>query len=58
MTSANEQQLLAVILDDAITSDLHEEDALDFLEDRRIAYGSHNRQSLLTLAFRNGWRPA
>jgi hypothetical protein len=58
MTSANEQQLLAVILEDAITSDLHEEDALDFLEDHRIAYGSHSRQYLITRAWQHGWRPA
>lgn len=58
MTSANEQQLLAVILEDAITSDLHEEEALDFLEDHRIAYGSHNRHYLITRAWQHGWRPA
>jgi hypothetical protein len=58
MASANERQLLSVILDDAISSDLHEEDALDFLEDRRIAYGSHSRQYLITRAWQHGWRPA
>jgi hypothetical protein len=58
MTSANEQQLLVVILEDAITSDLHEEEALDFLEDHRISYGSHNRQYLITRAWQHGWRPA
>lgn len=58
MTSASDKQTLALLLDDASTSDIHEEDAIDFLEDRRIAYFTHNRQTLLTLAFRNGWRPA
>jgi hypothetical protein len=58
MTSASDKQTLALLLDEAITSDIHEEDALDFLEDRRIAYGSHSRQYLITRAWQHGWRPA
>jgi hypothetical protein len=58
MTSASERQLLSVILDDASSSTHHEESAIDFLEGQRIPWFTHNRQSLLTLAFRNGWRPA
>jgi hypothetical protein len=58
MTSASDRQTLALILDDATTSALHEESAIDFLETRRIHYFTHNRQTLLTHAFRNGWRPA
>jgi hypothetical protein len=54
MTSANELQQ---ILDAAIASDEHEEDAQDFLDDHAIPYFTHNRQSLITLAYRNGWRP-
>lgn len=54
MTSANELQQL---LDAAITSDANEEDATDFLDDHGIPYFTHNRQSLITLAYRNGWRP-
>ena len=54
MTSANELQQL---LDAAITSDANEEDATDFLDDHGIPYFTHNRQFLITLAYRNGWRP-
>lgn len=56
MTSANEQQL-AFLLQQAITNDIHEEDAADFLEDNGIPCFTHNRQTLITLAYRNGWRP-
>ena len=54
MTSANELQQL---LDQAVTNDIHEEDATEFLQDRGIPFFTHNRQSLITLAYRNGWRP-
>lgn len=47
------QQLLAT----ALTSDAHEEDATDFLDDHGIPYFTHNRQTLISLAYRNGWRP-
>ena len=54
MTSASElQSLLAT----ALFSDEHEESAQDFLDDNGIPYFTHNRQTLITLAFRNGWRP-
>jgi hypothetical protein len=48
---------LQQLLDAAIASDEHEEDAQDFLDDHAIPYFTHNRQSLITLAYRNGWRP-
>jgi hypothetical protein len=48
---------LKALLADAITSDVHEEDATEFLDDRRIRYGSHSREYLLSLAWRHGWRP-
>ena len=54
MTSANE---LHSLLATALRSDEHEEDAQDFLDDHSIPYFTHNRQSLITLAYRNGWRP-
>ena len=54
MTSANELQRL---LREAITSDLHEEAAIEFLEERGIYFYSHSRQYLIELAYRNGWRP-
>jgi hypothetical protein len=54
MISANELQQL---LDQALTNDIHEEDATEFLEDHGIPFFSHNRQKLITLAYRNGWRP-
>ena len=57
MTSANEQQL-AFLLEQAVTNDIHAEDAADFLDDHGIPYFTHNRQTLITLAFRNGWRPS
>ena len=56
MASANEQQL-AFLLEQAITNDIHEEDAADFLDDHGIPYFTHNRQFLIALAYRNGWRP-
>ncbi len=56
VTSANEQQL-AFLLAQAVTNDIHEEDAADFLDDHGIPCFSHNRQTLITLAYRNGWRP-
>lgn len=54
MTSTNELQRL---LHQAVTSDLHEEDATEFLEARGIYFYSHSRQYLIELAYRNGWRP-
>jgi len=48
---------LEQLLLDAVTSDEHEEDAIDFLQDHAIPYYSHNRQFLINLAWRNGWRP-
>jgi hypothetical protein len=56
MTSPSEQQL-AFLLEQAVTNDIHEEDAADFLDDHGIPRFSHNRQTLITLAYRNGWRP-
>ena len=49
--------LLAHLLEQAITNDIHEEDAADFLDEHGIPYFTHNRQTLITLAYRNGWRP-
>ena len=54
MTSANELQQL---LDAALISDEHEESAQDFLDDLGIPFFTHNRQTLITLAYRNGSRP-
>lgn len=48
---------LQQLLDAAITSDANEEDATDFLDDHGIPYFTHNRQFLIALAYRNGWRP-
>lgn len=56
MASTNEPQL-AFLLEQAVTNDIHEEDAADFLDDHGIPCFSHNRQTLITLAYRNGWRP-
>ena len=56
MTSASESSL-AFLLEQAITNDIHEEEATEFLEDRGIPFFTHNRQTLITLAYRNGWRP-
>ncbi len=47
------QQLLA----SALTSDLYEEEAEDFLEAHNIPITSHDRTCLYKLAWRNGWRP-
>jgi hypothetical protein len=48
---------LQQLLDQALTNDIHEEDATEFLDDHGIPFFSHNRQTLITLAYRNGWRP-
>ena len=48
---------LQQLLEQAVTNDIHEEDAADFLDDHGIPCFSHNRQTLITLAYRNGWRP-
>ena len=48
---------LQAILSLSITSDQYEEDAQDYLDDHSIPYSTHNRQALITLAYRNGWRP-
>jgi hypothetical protein len=57
MTSTNKPQPPAWLLHLAITDDTHEEDAIDFLDDHRIPYASHNRSFLIALAYQNGWRP-
>jgi hypothetical protein len=54
MTRPNELQRL---LDEAITDDIHEESAIEYLEDRSLPFFSHSRQYLIELAYRNGWRP-
>jgi hypothetical protein len=48
---------LASILKEAEFSDLLEEDALDYLSDRRIVPTSHSRTNILCQAFKAGWRP-
>ncbi len=48
---------LDVLLRIAVDSDEHEEEATEFLDDRRIPYGSHNRQFLIRRAWQHGWRP-
>jgi hypothetical protein len=48
---------LNALLNEAISSDVHEEAAADFLHDRRIPCFSHNRLTILTLAWKHGWRP-
>lgn len=54
MASPSELQQL---LDQALASDLHEESAQDYLDDHGIPCFTHNRQALISLAYRNGWRP-
>ena len=54
MTSASE---LKSLLAAALFSDEHEESAQDFLDDNGIPYFTHNRQALITFAYRKGWRP-
>ena len=54
---AHDNPELQQLLEQAITNDIHEEDAADFLEDHGIPFFTHNRQTLITLAYRNGWRP-
>lgn len=57
MTSASKPQPPAWLLQQAVTDDTHEDDALDFLHDHRIPYASHNRTYLISLAYQHGWRP-
>jgi hypothetical protein len=46
------------LLAESVTSDFWEEDAIEYLEDRRIAPVSHSRRAILTQAWNRGWRPA
>lgn len=48
---------LESLLADSPLSDVHEEDATEFLDEHRIAYSSHSRQFLYSLAWKHGWRP-
>lgn len=57
MTSTNKLQPPAALLLRAITDDAIEESAEDFLQEHAIPYASHNRNTLITLAYQHGWRP-
>lgn len=48
---------LEALLREAVSDDIHEESAIEFLQDHRINFHSHNRLYLIELAYRNGWRP-
>ena len=48
---------LLQLLTSALTSDLYEEEAEDFLDTWNVPIASHNRSYLYKLAWRNGWRP-
>ena len=50
-------QLLQALLDNAIDDDIHEEDAIEFIQEHDIIPMSHSRQYLINLAFNHGWRP-
>lgn len=50
-------ELLQALLDEAIDSDIHEEDCLDFLTENGIYRYSDSRQFTINLAFNHGWRP-
>lgn len=52
------QHTLASLLLEAEQSDFFEEVASEFLEDKGIPLYSHSRQAIISLAWRNGWRPA
>ena len=52
-TNPSLQRLLVL----AERSDTYEEDAQDFLEDHNVPFCSHNRITLITLAWSHGWRP-
>lgn len=52
-----DQEQLQLLLDQAETDDLYEEEAQEFILERGIKYLSHSRKYLINLAFNNGWRP-
>lgn len=56
MASANNCKSLESLLDRAVADDGITEDALDFLFDHRIACPSGNRNTIISLAYANGWR--
>jgi hypothetical protein len=54
---ATKTRTLESLLKEAVTSDAFEEDAMDYLEDHRIALYSHSRISIISQAWKAGWRP-
>ena len=52
-----DSDLLQALLDEAIDSDIHEEDCLEYLSDKGIFRHSDSRQYIINLAFNHGWKP-
>jgi hypothetical protein len=48
---------LQYLLNTADNSDFYEEEAEDFLSDKKINIPSMSRTAIYKLAWRNGWRP-
>ena len=48
---------IEALLQASIHSDLLEEEAQEYLEDRQVPLRSHSRASILSQAFQLGWRP-
>ena len=48
---------LQYLLNTAYDTDFYEEEAEDYLSDKRIICPSMSRTTLYKLAWRNGWRP-
>jgi hypothetical protein len=48
---------LKELLDSVDHSDLYEEECEEYLQEKNVKVPSHNRVTIYTLAWRNGWRP-
>jgi len=53
----NDHLLLKTLLETAVVSDIHEEPAMDYIEDHKIPIYSHSRTHIIQSAFKAGWRP-
>lgn len=53
----NEAKQLAKLIDFCVNDDFYEEEAWEYLQDRKLPVVSHSRQYVITRAFNAGWRP-
>lgn len=53
----NDNLLLETLLETSVHSDIHEEDAMDYIEDHNLRIFSNSRSHIIYVAFNAGWRP-